>query len=370
MKPSRFHRRWLVLAIFLIATACRAEARLTPTTAPPIPTTTPAPTRAAPTETATVTPTRTAPTATARVISTATTPTTRVLPTATTTTPRTVNVQPGDYEQSLTFGGRERRYLLHLPPGIGRAQPLPLVIVLHGGGNTPEMAEKMSGMSSKANSAGFIVAYPQGTTTPNTELYTWNAGNCCGYALDNNVDDVGFIRALIEKLQAEYNVDSQRVFVNGISNGGMMAYRLGCELSDKIAAIAPIAGALNVDCKPSQPVSVVAFHGTNDEHVLYEGGEPITKADPHPRVDNSVAYAMTFWSQRDGCAATPAREERGLIIRDEYAGCANGTGVLLFTIKGSPHIWPLSRGFFMTDPPMQGLSATDAMWEFFKRHPK
>ena len=364
MKRNRFRHRWLVLTlvltVVLIATACRANARRPSTTAPTVPTTPPAPTRTVPVEIAT--PTRPAPTATIA--------TPRVTPAATATASSAINAKPGDYEQSLNFGGRERRYLLHLPPSIGGAQPLPLVIVLHGGANTPEMAEKMSGMSPKADSAGFIVAYPQGTTTPNDELYTWNAGNCCGYALDNNVDDVGFIRALIEKLQAEYNIASKRIFLNGISNGGMMAYRLGCELSDKLAAIAPIAGALNVECKPAQPVSVVAFHGTNDDHVLYEGGEPITKADPHPRVDNSVAYAMSFWSQRDGCAPTPKREERGLIIRDEYTNCANGTGVLLFTIKGGPHIWPLSRGFFMTDPPAQGLSATDAMWEFFKKHPK
>jgi len=221
MKQNRFRQRWLVLTVVLIATACRAEARLTPTTAPAVPTKPPALTRTVPIAIATP----------------------RVTPAATTTSPRAVNVKPGDYEQSLTFGGRERRYLLHLPPSIRGAQPLPLVIVLHGGANTPEMAERMSGMSPKADSAGFIVAYPQGTTTPNDQLYTWNAGTCCGYALDNNVDDVGFIRALIEQLQAEYSIDPKRIFVNGISNGGMMAYRLGCELSDKLAAIAPIAGA-------------------------------------------------------------------------------------------------------------------------------
>jgi polyhydroxybutyrate depolymerase len=277
---------------------------------------------------------------------------------------------PGDSTQSLTLAGRERASLVHLPPAIGNS-PLPLVIVLHGGGGNAASAAKMTGLSALGNKANFIVVYPDGTGRLDDRLLTWNAGNCCGYALDNQVDDAGFIRALIEKLARDYPIDARRVYATGISNGGMMAYRLACELSDQIAAIAPVAGALNVECKPTQPVSVIAFHGTNDQNVPFNGGAGSKSIDPHPRTDQSVAYAMVFWAQRDSCGATPTRDERGSIVHDTYASCANGTGVELYTVKGGGHAWPGGdRLTVLLDAPAKEISASAVMWEFFKQHPK
>jgi len=277
---------------------------------------------------------------------------------------------PGDSTQSLTLAGRERASLVHLPPAIGNS-PLPLVIVLHGGGGNAASAAKMTGLSALGDKANFIVVYPDGTGRLDDRLLTWNAGNCCGYALDNQVDDAGFIRALIEKLARDYPIDARRVYATGISNGGMMAYRLACELSDQIAAIAPVAGALNVECKPTQPVSVIAFHGTNDQNVPFNGGAGSKSIDPHPRTDQSVAYAMVFWAQRDSCGATPTRDERGSIVHDTYASCANGTGVELYTVKGGGHAWPGGdRLTVLLDAPAKEISASAVMWEFFKQHPK
>jgi polyhydroxybutyrate depolymerase len=277
---------------------------------------------------------------------------------------------PGDSTQSLTFAGRERAYLAHLPPAIGNS-PLPLVIVLHGGGGNAESAAKMTGMNALADNENFIVVYPDGTGKLNDLLLTWNSGNCCGYALDNQIDDVDFIRALIEKLARDYPIDARRVYATGISNGGMMSYRLACELSDKLAAIAPVAGALNVECKPAQPVSVIAFHGTNDQNVPYNGGIGAKGIDPHPREDKSVAYAMTFWAQFDKCAPMPARDERGNIVHNTYANCANGAGVELYTIKGGGHAWPGGdRLTLLLDAPTKEISATELMWQFFRQHPK
>ena len=276
----------------------------------------------------------------------------------------------GNSTQSFTFAGRERAYLVHLPPAIGNS-PLPLVLVLHGGGGNAANAARMTQMSALADKENFIVVYPNGSGRLDDTLLTWNSGNCCGYALDNSVDDVGFIRALIEKLQRDYPIDARRVYATGISNGGMMSYRLACELSDKIAAIAPVAGALNVECKPAQPVSVIAFHGTNDQNVPYNGGVGSKSIDPHPRTDQSVAYALTFWSQFDQCAPTPRRDERGSIVHDTYANCANGTGVELYTINGGGHAWPGGdRLTVLLDAPTQEISATELMWKFFKQHPK
>ncbi len=285
---------------------------------------------------------------------------------------------PGDSTQSLTFVGRERAYLVHLPPAIGNSS-LPLVLVLHGGGGNATSAARMTQMSALADEESFIVVYPDGTGHFDDKLLTWNSGNCCGYALDNKIDDVGFIRVLIEKLTRDYLIDARRVYATGISNGGMISYRLACELSDKLAAIAPVAGALNVECKPAQPVSVIAFHGTNDQNVPYNGGAGSKSIDPHPRTDQSVAYALTFWSQFDHCAPMPARDERGNpalsgangIVHDTYSNCANGAGVELYTIKGGGHAWPGGdRLTVLLDAPAKEISATELMWKFFKQHPK
>jgi len=277
---------------------------------------------------------------------------------------------PGDSTQSLTFAGRERAYLAHLPTAIGNS-PLPLVIVLHGGGGNAESAARMTQMSPLADKENFIVVYPDGTGRLDDKLLTWNSGNCCGYALDNHADDVGFIRALIEKLARNYPIDARRVYATGISNGGMMSYRLACELSDKLAAIAPVAGALNVECKPTQSVSIIAFHGTNDQNVPYNGGVGTKSIAPHPREDKSVAFALAFWSQFDKCAPTPSRDERGNIVHDTYSNCANGAGVELYTIKGGGHAWPSGdRLALILDAPTEEISASAVMWEFFKQHPK
>jgi len=271
---------------------------------------------------------------------------------------------------SLTHAGRTRAYTVHFPPALALERRYPLIIVLHGGGGNRHNAAQMSGMNALADKGNFIVVYPDGTGQLEDKLLTWNAGNCCGYALDNDIDDVGFIRALIEKFERDPHIDPKQIYVTGMSNGGMMAYRLACELADKIAAIAPVAGALNVECKPTAPISVIAFHGMADQHVLFEGGAPIVQADPHPREDKSVAYAMSFWAQHNRCAAIPKRDERGNIVHDTYTNCADGTAVELYAIKGEGHTWPGGKSWQGGDPPTQEISATNVMWEFFKQHPK
>ncbi len=278
----------------------------------------------------------------------------------------------GDEEGSMVFDNRQRTFLLHLPPNYDGRTELPLVIVMHGGGGNAKSAERMTGFSPKSDREGFIVVYPEGTGRFTGTLLTWNSGNCCGYALDNNVNDVRFIRALLEKLQKELKVDSSRIFATGISNGGMMSYWLGCELADMVAAIAPVAGALNVEnCSPSQPLSLIAFHGTADQNVLYDGGEPKKRADPRPRIDKSVSYAISFWVQNDRCTTVPQREEKSSIVIDMYTGCLNGSSVALYTILGGGHAWPGGdRLSPILDEPTHEVSATDVIWDFFVKHPK
>jgi polyhydroxybutyrate depolymerase len=197
------------------------------------------------------------------------------------------STQTATRSASLEFDGRTRTYLLHVPPAYDGKTPLPVVFVLHGATQSDASAEKMSGMSAKADKENFLAVYPSGTGRL-SDVPTWNAGNCCGYAIQNHVDDIGFFRALLEKIERDFAVDRKRIYVTGISNGAMMSYRVACEMSGQVAAIAPAEGALNVDCHPSSPVSVLIFHGTADRLVPFNGGSTPFQIGGK-REDNSVA---------------------------------------------------------------------------------
>ena len=276
-------------------------------------------------------------------------------------------------EVSISVGAAARSYVIHLPGGREPPAPAALVLVLHGGGGNAENAARMSRMDAKADREGFIAVYPNGTGGPLGRFLTWNAWRCCGAALVKGVDDVAFIRAVVEKVSREHAIDRKRIYATGLSNGGMMSYRLGCEAADIFAAIAPVAGALNTDdCRPASPVSVIVFHGTADGHVLFEGGKPRIAFDSHARTDNSVAFAVDFWTRRDGCDAKPEHDQRGHVIHDAYA-CPGRRAVELYAIVGQGHAWPGGEKglrFGNVDAPTTEISATDLMWDFFAAHPK
>lgn len=168
--------------------------------------------------------------------------------------------------QTLMYQGIERSYVVRLPgPGLAADRRLPLVLVLHGGAGDAATIEAATGFTDKARLEKFIVVYPEGSGRFGHKLLTWNAGHCCGHAMENKVDDTGFIRALIDRLTAEYPVDPRRIYATGISNGGMMTHRLGIELPDRIAAIAPVAAAVFGDeRKPANPVSALMINGRLD----------------------------------------------------------------------------------------------------------
>lgn len=274
----------------------------------------------------------------------------------------------GDIKGEIEVDGQERTFWIHLPNHTQPERAAPLMIVMHGGGGSGAQVAGQTRMSEIADREGFIVVYPNGTGgILDNLLLTWNAGNCCGSALENEVDDVAFLSAMIDYMIAEYNVDPARVYSTGLSNGAMMSYRIGCELSDKITAIAPVAGALNNTCAPTEPLSVLIMHGTDDQHVLYEGGAPIKAVDrKHPRVDQSVAYAVDFWVGHNQCDSTPTTTTEGEIITDTYSGCAVGTTVELITIDGGGHAWPGGeRGSRLGDEPTTALDASEVIWAFF-----
>lgn len=271
----------------------------------------------------------------------------------------------------LSHGGLERSYILYLPASIDRDQPVPLVFVLHGGTGNAESAIRMSGFNEVADQNGFIVAYPNGTgRLSDDKLLTWNGGTCCGYAQKNDVDDVGFIRAVITDIEAIASIDPKRVYAAGMSNGGIMSYRLACEASDLFAAIAPVAGTLNFPpCNPLENVSVIDFHGTADQNLPYEGG---FGSDSLVNVDFvSAQDSVEFWVSFNGCESRPLTDLEDTIQHDTWMGCDNTSAVELYTIIGGGHAWPGGgSGWPGSDQPTDVISASELIWEFFAAHPK
>jgi polyhydroxybutyrate depolymerase len=271
----------------------------------------------------------------------------------------------------INHGDEQRSYRVHLPPAYDGKKALPLVLVLHGGGGEAEGMARITKFSEKADRQGFIAVYPNGTGVLSRQFLTWNAGNCCGHALDFKTDDVGFFRVLLEKLKKDFSIDSKRIYVTGLSNGAMMSYRLACELSGEIAAIAPVAGAMNIECKPVKPVSIILFHGTEDGHVRYDGGEPLVRADWHPRADRPVKETVSLWAKFNGCSPKAQTSVKGNVIIERYSGCREGTEVVLYTIRGEGHTWPGGRKWApWAAIPTREISATDLIWEFFFNHPR
>ena len=276
----------------------------------------------------------------------------------------------GTQLRCLRVDGRARTYLVHAPATLRTDTPAPMVMVLHGHGGTASKAMRMSRMNAKADEAGFLAVYPNGTSWANTPWRSWNAGSCCGYGKAKGMDDVTFLRKVIEDLERTFPIDEARIYVTGVSNGGMMAYRAACELSEYLAAIAPVAGALGVAaCQPSQPVSVIIFHGTEDRYVPYAGGRSSVTMDN--RVDPPVAATAKFWAEQDHCAAGTQQQVQGRVVHAWFPDCAQGSAVELYTIQGGGHAWPGGRRAWpFGDRPTRELSATDIMWEFFASHPK
>jgi len=280
-------------------------------------------------------------------------------------------LRPGK-TRTLTTGGLNRTYLVHVPEGYDQKTPMPVVLALHGATMNGPMMAWFSGLNKKSDEAGFIVVYPNGTGTHSS--FFWNGGNCCGSAMLNKVDDVAFIDALLDDLMRAYPVDAQQVYATGMSNGAIMAYRLASELSDRIAAIAPVAGSLGTEIRqPKRPVSVLHIHGTMDEYIPFKGGrgeKSITGTD-----FRSVDESIWAWVTANGCAESPQIDllsksgDETTVTRKTYSSGKDGTEVILVVIEGGGHTWPGMRSPAKTlGKSALNISANDLMWEFFKKH--
>ncbi|MFA1540069.1 alpha/beta hydrolase family esterase [Actinomadura monticuli] len=265
----------------------------------------------------------------------------------------------GTHKQKMdvgTFGHRE--FLLHVPSKVSGgdwedgkpADPPALVIALHGGLATMGKMQDLTGFDKLSDEHGFLVAYPDGFMT------TWNAGDCCGAAKVGNIDDVGFLTKLIDKITGAGLADPKRVYVTGFSNGAGMAYRMACEKPDKVAAIGVVEGALVTHCDPGRPVSAMIFHGTADGSVPFNGGGHRDFNDRRPFPP--VSKAVDFWRK---VAGLPAPTERVKALGDTTSCESTGKGdqgvaVTFCKIQGGTHQWP--------------DEAAPMLWNFFSSHPR
>lgn len=263
--------------------------------------------------------------------------------------------EPGSTDGRVDHEGRTRTFLVHLPSGYDRDTPAPVVLNFHGRGSNAGQQAALSGMNAKADAEGFIAVHPQGVGA------TWNADFCCGEAMSSDVDDVGFVAAMLDELSRRFCIDPSRVYATGFSNGGFISHRLACELADRITAIAPVAGTnVTSPCEPSRPVPMFHFHGTEDTLVPYDG---------FAGGFASVASTTGDWAGRNGCGATSATYfTSGDVTCEEWTGCDADATVRLCTVDGGGHQWP--GGF--TVPGLgantDAIVATDAMWDFFTAH--
>lgn len=298
-------------------------------------------------------------------------------------------------ERRLEHAGESRLYLIDAPkPREGKKWPI--IIALHGGGGNAAGFRAQTQFDKLGAGREFIAVHPEGYAkrVMGKSLAAWNAGSCCGLAREKNIDDVGFIAKLIDRLIAENDADPRRVYVTGHSNGGMMAYRLACEIPGKIAAIAPVGSPTQADtCVQNTPMPVLIVHGAEDACANYGGGKdcggcfqkflglPLKGGDSGPC--EPVGGHAARWAAAQGCGKTPIESRIGPALRRSYADCR--APVLFDTVRGHGHGWPgigneessaacrrrpdgviCRRWLRIIGHHAEGYSASAEVWKFFK----
>jgi polyhydroxybutyrate depolymerase len=290
---------------------------------------------------------------------------------------------PGDHEFSLTHQQLRRSYLVHVPPQAAEGRPLPVVVNFHGGGSNAEVVKAYTRMDRAADRDGYIAVYPNGSSGFGNRFLTWNAGNCCGPAVALQIDDVGFIHAVLNELPRRTPVDRSRIYVTGLSNGAMMAYRFAAEAASRVAAVSGVAGAMSLqNFNPSRPMPVLHIHSTQDHIARFDGGfgPPAALADTrmfHPPVEEMLRK----WLDHNACPLKPRSvdviagepgtpDEAHSAIRRVHGPCREGVEVVLLQISGAGHVWPGGVRDYMPQLLGTGTAVIDAnteIWKFFSR---
>jgi polyhydroxybutyrate depolymerase len=260
----------------------------------------------------------------------------------------------------IVSSGVRREYLLHVPRNLDRSKPAALVFSLHGAGGWPAQQRDLSRWDELADREGFIVVYPAGRDTPGPRV--WH---------DEGESDPRYIADLIDKLRGEYNIDSKRIYANGLSNGGGMSFALSCRMPDRLAAVGLVGAALLLPptwCKSTEPVPMIGIHGLRDPMAPYHGGS--SWVAPH---FSSFPLFGAAWARRNRCSpASPDVEIRDGVTRREYTQCANDATVVLYTLRDGGHTWPGGEELpeWFAGKTVMNFDATAEMWRFFEQHPR
>ena len=267
---------------------------------------------------------------------------------------------------TIVSSGRQREYLLYVPRSYDRAKPTPLVISMHAAALWPAAQMTTSQWNKLADQHGFIVVYPAGGFGKLAKA--WVVKSDAG-----RMAEVRFISELIDTLAAAYNIDPTRIYANGLSNGGAMAFVLSCTLSHRIAAVGTVAAAQELPwswCADNRPVPMIAFHGTADPLVPYNGGLSPTHLSPVSFP--SVRIWTANWARRNRCGANPVESVVAAdVSRVEYTNCAEDAAVVLYTVQGGGHAWPGGKPLpeWLVGPTSRNIDASSQMWAFFREHP-
>jgi polyhydroxybutyrate depolymerase len=275
-----------------------------------------------------------------------------------------------DYSATIVSGGLSRSYSVHVPRLAGAGTPLPLVLALHGRLGTGEGQAQLTDFNAVADQFGFIVVYPDGYQR------SWADGRGTTPADKAGVDDVAFLGAVLDQVMARVRVDAARIYVTGMSNGGFMTERLGCDLARRFAAIAVVAAnfdqRLAARCAPSHALPVLLIHGSDDPLVPEAGGvmdgEPIL----------STAATVQRWASLDDCDLTAAMthlpqtvSDGTSVQRSTYSGCQGSAQVVYYDILGGGHTWPDGLQYLpvsLIGKTSRNLDASTVIWRFFQRY--
>jgi polyhydroxybutyrate depolymerase len=280
---------------------------------------------------------------------------------------------------SVFVEGLERRYAVHVPKDRDRSAPFPVVMIFHGGGSTADFMMRMTSWVDKANENGFLAVFPEGMSLDPSEPADfarnpqfWNDGTGREHVGERNINDIGFVEACLDDLAARFPVDPEQIFATGFSNGAFMVSRLGMELPQRIAAIAPVAGMyLHREGRPSPHVSVLCIAGTEDPLSPLRDGE-VTWPWGGKELQPGVLDSVRKWAEMAGCVTCPGivAERQGIKVIS-YGSQGGDTEVILYTVEGMGHTWPGARVWLpeaIFGKTTDKICACDIIWDFFRHH--
>jgi polyhydroxybutyrate depolymerase len=259
----------------------------------------------------------------------------------------------------MEHDGVTRSYVLHVPPSLDRATPVPLLIELHGGGGSGETIDATTGFYAIADREGFVVAAPSATGT------NWNDGRVFMQEETSGADDVGYLSAMIDRIETQVAIDPGRVYVVGLSNGAIMTGRLACQLPERFAAVAQVAGTAAVvvaaACRPGRALPMLEMHGTADSVVPYKGGTVAPQLGGRGQVVGVDDWA-SLWVANNSASPQPHTSTAGAVSIRTWHGSSSQSDVVFYRIEGGGHTWPGATGA------TGALGASETIWRFLSAH--